>query len=147
MRNHLESIEIPNKRDINPNTFSISFWVKSIQNPEPNGDILSHVDADSTSGWYFNSFKIQNSSDQSLRFVVPNKEGTHFFTKEVHISSDKFSHIVGTFDGSYLSIYENGVLGGKTKFLGTSYTISKSTPENWRGSLWLTKSYVVWNYR
>ena len=78
---------------------------------------------------------------------MPNKEGTHFFTKEVHISSDKFSHIVGTFNGSYLSIYENGVLGGKTKFLLVLlYHIEKS-PENWRGSLWLTKSYVVWNYR
>ena len=61
--NHLESIEIPNKRDINPTTFSISFWVKSIQNPQPNGDILSHVNASLTSGWYLDSFKIQNSSD------------------------------------------------------------------------------------
>jgi hypothetical protein len=117
--NHLESVEIPNKNDINPNVFSVSFWVKGIPDPSMDGTVLSHYSVNTNSGWFFDSFKIQNSSDQSLRFAVSNNKSNLFYTNAVQISSNNFTHIVGTFDGLYISIYKNGNLVDKTKFNGT----------------------------
>jgi glucose/arabinose dehydrogenase len=119
---HLESVEISNKNEINPNVFSISFWAKSMPDLGPDfyqGDILSHTSADLNSGWFVHSTRIPNTSDQSLRFVTANDQGNQFSTSAVHLTSDKFYHIVATFDGLYLSIYENGDLLGKTRFVGT----------------------------
>jgi glucose/arabinose dehydrogenase len=120
--NRLESIEISNKNDINSDVFSISFWAKSMPDLGPEfyqGDILSHANADLNSGWFLDTIRIPNTSDQSLRFVVLNDGANQFSTNEAHLSSDKFYHIVATFDGLYLSIYENGDLLGKTRFNGT----------------------------
>ena len=119
---HLESIEIFNHRDLNPNNFSVSFWIKSVIDPEfHGGDVLSHIAKNPTAGWFFNALPIGAGSEsgQSLRFVVVNTERSIFSTDEVHVSSDEFTHVAATFDGIYLRIYENGVLLGKTRFNGT----------------------------
>ena len=47
--------------------------------------------------------------------MVFNNEGNRFSPGESHLTSDKFYHIVATFDGLYLRIYENGDLVGRNK--------------------------------
>jgi hypothetical protein len=117
--NSLDSLEIPNKKNLNPNTFSVSFWVKDIPDPVLHGTVISHYSIKSNSGWFFESDKMQNSSNQNLRFAVSNNESKIFHTNTIPISTANFTHVVGTFDGLYLSIYKNGVLIDKTKFNGT----------------------------
>src|SRR6185503_5484423 len=116
---YLDSIEIPNKKDLDTNEFSISFWIKSINDAPFHATPLSHYSINSNSGWFFNSLKVENSSYQSLNFAISNKEGELFNTDTVQVFPNNFTHIVGTFDGSYLSIYKNGLLLDKTRFNGT----------------------------
>ena len=117
--NSLDSLEIPNKKNLNPNTFSVSFWVKDIPHPMLHGTVISHYSIKANSGWFFESDKMQNSSNQNLRFAVSNNESKLFYTNTIPISTANFTHVTGTFDGLYLSIYKNGDLIGKTKFNGT----------------------------
>src|SRR6266511_5153342 len=65
-----ESIEFTNSPELNPNQFSISFWVKST-NIEPYGHVISHSNKAQTSGWQFDVFSSSTPSGSavaSLRF-------------------------------------------------------------------------------
>src|ERR671911_2783347 len=78
-----ESIEIMNSPELNPNQFSISFWMQSTK-IEPYGHVVSHSNRAQTSGWQFDVFSSSgsNSGGQSgsevatLRFGVFNSNGT-----------------------------------------------------------------------
>jgi hypothetical protein len=122
--NRLESIEVTNTLAINPKNLSISFWAKS--NPHYNvfaesemySNLISHENYNQTSGWSFDMFTSDTNS--SVRFNVFNNAGKRFESSAVPLSSDgRFVHIVGTFDGSAVKIYRDGILFGKTKFEGT----------------------------
>jgi glucose/arabinose dehydrogenase len=118
-----ESIEIMNSPELNPGQFSISFWMQSTT-IEPYGHIVSHSNRAQTSGWQVDVFRTGGGSGQSgsqaatLRFGVFNTNGTLFSPAEIQIPTEKFTLITGTFDGSRVRLYMDGLLVGETEFLG-----------------------------
>jgi glucose/arabinose dehydrogenase len=121
-----ESIEIMNSPELNPNQFSISFWMQSTK-IEPYGHVVSHSNRAQTSGWQFDVFSSGGSSSTSgqsgsevatLRFGVFNSNGTLFSPAEIEIPTEKFTLITGTFDGSKVRLYMDGLLVGEREFEG-----------------------------
>jgi glucose/arabinose dehydrogenase len=116
-----ESIEIMNSPELNPNQFSISFWMQSTT-IEPYGHIVSHSNRAQTSGWQFDVFKSgggqPGSEVATLRFGVFNTNGTFFSPAQIQIPTEKFTMITGSFDGSRVRLYMDGLLVGETEFLG-----------------------------
>ena len=121
-----ESIEIMNSPELNPNQFSISFWMQSTK-IEPYGHVVSHSNRAQTSGWQFDVFSSSGSSSRSgqsgsevatLRFGVFNSNGTLFSPAEIEIPTEKFTLITGTFDGSKVRLYVDGLLVGEREFEG-----------------------------
>jgi glucose/arabinose dehydrogenase len=116
-----ESIEIMNSPELNPRQFSISFWMQSTT-IEPYGHIVSHSNRAQTSGWQFDVFRSGGSQPGSevatLRFGVFNTNGTFFSPAQIQIPTEKFTLITGTFDGSRVRLYMDGLLVGETEFLG-----------------------------
>src|SRR5918996_5008964 len=117
-----ESIEIMNSPELNPKQFSISFWMQSTT-IEPYGHIVSHSNRAQTSGWQFDVFRSggggqPGSEVATLRFGVFNTNGTLFSPAQIQIPTEKFTLITGTFDGSRIRLYMDGLLVGETEFLG-----------------------------
>ena len=116
-----ESVEIMNSPELNPKQFSISFWMQSTT-IEPYGHIVSHSNRAQTSGWQFDVFRSGASQPGSevatLRFGVFNTNGTFFSPAQIQVPTEKFTLITGTFDGSKVRLYMDGLLVGETEFLG-----------------------------
>jgi glucose/arabinose dehydrogenase len=124
-----ESIEIMNTPDLNPEEFTISFWIKQGQ-PQPYSHVVSHVNRAQTAGWMFDIFAAssQGTPASSLRFAVPNANGTLFAPPEIAIAGDEqFVNVAGTFDGATLRLYKNGVEAGTADFSG-NYTPDPGVP-------------------
>lgn len=124
-----ESIEIANSPQLNPNNFSISFWVKSTK-IEPYGHIVSHSNRAQTSGWQFDvssSTAPTGSPVGSLRFGAFNTNSTLFSPADILVPAENFTHITGTFDGSTVRLYKDGQLAGEREFLG-NYTADPGVP-------------------
>jgi glucose/arabinose dehydrogenase len=124
-----ESIEITNSPALKPSQFSISFWVKSTT-IEPYGHVVSHSNRAQTSGWQFDVSSRSGPSDSAvavLRFGVFNTNSTLFSPVDIPVSTDEFTHITGTFDGSTVRLYKDGLLVGEREFLG-NYTADPGVP-------------------
>jgi glucose/arabinose dehydrogenase len=124
-----ESVEFTNSPELDPNQFSISFWVKSTK-IEPYGHVVSHSNRAQTSGWQFDVFSSSTPSGSavgSLRFGVFNTNGTLFSPADISLPTDKFTHITGTFDGSTVRLYKDGQFVGESGFLG-NYTADPGVP-------------------
>jgi glucose/arabinose dehydrogenase len=117
-----ESVEIMNSPELNPKQFSISFWMQPTT-IEPYGHIVSHSNRAQTSGWQFDVSRSggggQSGSEvTNLRYGVFNSNGTLFSPAQIQIPTEKFTLITGTFDGSRVRLYMDGLLVGETEFLG-----------------------------
>jgi glucose/arabinose dehydrogenase len=116
-----ESIEIMNSPELNPGQFSVSFWMMPTT-IEPYGHIVSHSNRPQTSGWQFDIFKTTSSPSGSeigtLRFGVFNTNGTFISPEGVQVPPDKFTLVTGTFDGTRVRLYIDGVLSGQAEFQG-----------------------------
>jgi len=116
-----ESVEIMNSPELNPNQFSVSFWMRSTT-IEPYGVIVSHSNRPQTSGWQFDSFSAASSQPgpqaATLRFGVFNTNGTSFSPPAIEVPGDRFVLVTGTFDGSTVRLYMDGKLVGETEFQG-----------------------------
>jgi glucose/arabinose dehydrogenase len=120
-----EYLSVPNNRILNPDTFSVSFWIKQDPVFGLDGNVLSHVNLSKTAGWFFET-KI-NPKPQ-IQFSVVNSEGT-IFTVAAPINKNKFENIVGSFDDNSIKLYLNGVLVDSTDFSG-SYEPDPKAPFN-----------------
>lgn len=117
-----ESIEIMNSPELNPDQFSVSFWMMPTM-IEPYGHIVSHSNRPQTSGWQFDVFRTTGSGPSgsevgTLRFGVFNTNGTFFSPTGVQVPADKFTLVTGTFDGSRVRLYMDGVPVGEAEFQG-----------------------------
>jgi glucose/arabinose dehydrogenase len=124
-----ESIEMMNDPSINPKQFSVSFWVKSTE-IEPYGHIVSHSNKRQTAGWQFDTFGTSGPNGEpvsTMRFGVFNTNGTLYSPADLTVPTDRFMHVVGTFDGSTIKVYEDGKLAGQTQFKG-NYTADPGVP-------------------
>lgn len=113
-----EAVEFANTSKTNLANFSISFWLKNPKVPRPYSSLISHYDRDSGTGWTLDTSGNGTSLGQSISFSVFNAKGHRFSSPPATLSSNTFAHIVGTFDGSTIKIYENGVLIGSSGFQG-----------------------------
>jgi glucose/arabinose dehydrogenase len=118
---YTESIILSDKLLLNTSGFSVSFWVKPSEQNIP-ADTISYrcLKCFPPSGWYFD-IKGVNQSLASIGFNIYNSSGVLFTAgkeAEVTISYDLFTHIVGTFDGSNVRIFRNGILAAQTVFHG-----------------------------
>jgi glucose/arabinose dehydrogenase len=126
--NRFESVEVTNTPTINSTHFSVSFWMKRIPlytifaASERYANIISHNNNIRTSGWLFDlstNTDDTHRSRSSVKFNVFNDAGKFFESTAAALSSNQtFVHICGTFDGSTLKIYKDGILLGKTNFEG-----------------------------
>lgn len=109
-------LTIPNKSALNQKIFSISFWM--VQDPSfaLEGSVLSHVNTNNTSGWFVKANPVEPGSQ--VEFSVVNNLGK-IFTTTTPIRKGTFENIVGTFDGTTVKVYLNGVLKDSASFSGT----------------------------
>ena len=121
-----EAIHFPTISNITFNDFTVSFWVKGTEEAEPSGQILSYTDSGNSVGWFFDMLNT-NGSGQTVRFVVTQKDGDIIPSSDVKIIPNEFHHIVGTFNGSAITIYRDGQLVGQTKYSG-NYSGSPRLP-------------------
>lgn len=112
-----EAIHFPSISNTTFNDFSVSFWIKSINESDPGGQVLSYTTNRNSAGWFFDTLGT-NGINQTLRFVVTENTGKLVPTKEVKIEPSSFHHIVGTFNGSNVRIFKDGDLVGETKLIG-----------------------------
>jgi glucose/arabinose dehydrogenase len=104
-----------NKSDkFNFHNFSISFWIKRVDWFDSYAPVLSFINSDSTAGWIFDL----REDGSSIRFGVTNNEGKISFSANVHLDLNSYVNIVGTFDGSKIRIYRNGILASETAYSG-----------------------------
>jgi glucose/arabinose dehydrogenase len=121
-----EAIHFPKLSNITFNDFSVAFWVKTTEELEPSGNIISYTDSANTAGWFFDMSAV-NNTNATIRFVITENEGKPVSSPDVHVAPDNFHFIVGTFNGTYVKIYSDGSLVGQTKYVG-NYTGSPRLP-------------------
>ncbi|MGC1133524.1 MAG: PQQ-dependent sugar dehydrogenase [Nitrososphaeraceae archaeon] len=114
-----DSIEINNTESINPENFSISFWMKrTADQQEPTSSLVSHSSDDKTGGWDFYisengtiSFEITDSSTEN-NTATSMSTGATTTTAGIRenntLHEDEFNHIMGTFNGTMGSLFING---------------------------------------
>ena len=116
---YLESVEFPNNPVFNPKEFSVSFWIKKVPEEENSyGHVLSHSNVHIKQGWHFDVSKMINASSEAVSFVLYNNSGHLYTSTQVPISTNTFTHIVGTVNGSAIKIFKDGILQGESEFNG-----------------------------
>ncbi len=105
-----EYLSVPNNHSLNPNTFSVSFWIKQDPVFGLDGNVISHINLNKTAGWFFEA-KIK--PEPQIEFSVVNSEGT-VFTVAAPINKDKFENVMGSFDEISVKLYLNGILVDST---------------------------------
>ena len=69
-----EAVEFANSSRLDPNKFSISFWIKDAKNPQPYGVVISHTNRNETAGWSLDAHAMEHH--HAICTVFP------FLTKE-----------------------------------------------------------------
>jgi glucose/arabinose dehydrogenase len=109
-----EYVNVPISRNDLDSNFSISFWM----NEEPwftsRAPILSYINANSSAGWLFDT----QDNGTAVRFGITNAEGEIVAPDYVTIEPDNFVNIIGTFDGSLIKIYKDGILYSTANYTG-----------------------------
>lgn len=113
-----EAIHIPSISKFTFKDFSVSFWIKSVPQPEPVGHIVSYTNSLISSGWFID-MRQGSGTSQFVRFAITDTNKKLYASPDVPINGDKFNQIVGTFNGSTIRIYKDGELIGETKYQGT----------------------------
>jgi glucose/arabinose dehydrogenase len=70
-------------------------------------------------GWLIELVPNNSNTTKKVHFTVFNSKGEVISTNDVEIPMEKFSNIVGTFDGRTVAIFVNGTLKSETPFTGT----------------------------
>lgn len=111
-------VEVANSADLNPNTgITLSAWVKP--------DVLGNYNTIVSKYWWGDGYYLRLSGiydGTSIEFTGYGQDGEHREPANIPIGS--WSHIAGTFDGTYTAIYLNGQLLGSGQIVwpGTATT-------------------------
>jgi glucose/arabinose dehydrogenase len=116
-----DHLEVVNTSKYDRPAFSISFWIKPLDLKRYGGQVVSHVNAENTAGWFFDTFMNQTGTKPTelLRFSVTNATGGIFSSPSYPINPRGFVHVVGTFDGKIVRMFVNGTLFGNTGYGGS----------------------------
>ena len=110
-----EYVTLPITTNLSLDNFSISFWINEKPWFSSYAPVVSYINANSSAGWIID---LQNNAT-ALRFGVTNKQGQIISPDYVPIEHDNFVNIVGTFDGSSIKVYKDGILFSAANFTGT----------------------------
>jgi hypothetical protein len=114
-------ITIPNNSSLNPTNLTLEAWIKadSWQASSWQGSILSK------DGWATgdNGYCLRVGANGTVSFNIGNT-GWHEVTSSAVMSTNQWYHIAGTYDGSLLKVYVNGVLANTVPWTGTVATTS-----------------------
>ncbi|MDO4296610.1 MAG: polysaccharide lyase family 8 super-sandwich domain-containing protein [bacterium] len=91
--------------------FSLSFWMKTTNNGQNNGTILSNKDYTSGSnvGWAIGNFN--NPNDRDIRINFSTKKGSRVELKGVPANDDAWHHVAAVYDrDGKMSVYLDGSL-------------------------------------
>ena len=97
-----DQVQIPDAASLQPAAISVEGWVKGGAGLEQWDTLLAKVSADTWSDGY----GIYWQADGSLSFFVNDFAAQVVSTA---LPTDQWTHIVGTFDGSTMTLYKNGV--------------------------------------
>jgi len=113
-----EAVHIPSISKFIFKDFSVSFWIKSVPQPEPVGHVVSYTNSLVSAGWFFDMSQ-GNGTNQFVRFAITDTNKKLFTSPDVSIEPGMFHQIVGTFNGSTIMIFKDGQLIGEAKYQGT----------------------------
>ena len=112
-------VEVPTSDSLNPDYITVGAWIYPITDKllvEAGGMILKKIVWDDKQGYFFQW--INNS--KTVAFNIGN--GTHWRTVTGSTNSvpvGQWTYVAGTFDGSYMRVYINGVLNSSLSHFGT----------------------------
>ncbi len=117
---------IPGNQNLNVRQFSISFWARSDGPNHSSFDrpiemlqwIKNSTGVPIAYGWAFDVGDQSQIGNDKIFFRVGNTHGNLFSADPVTVSRNSWTHIVGTFDGISVKVYQNGVLVGAFHFKG-----------------------------
>ena len=109
-----EYVGLQNKSFLRLDKFSVSFWVKEPSWFTGDSPIISNINLDRTAGWIFDVV----DEAKKIRFGLGTTSGL-VSPSPVGLGNFDFVNIVGTFDGSHIKLYENGLLAGNSRINGT----------------------------
>jgi glucose/arabinose dehydrogenase len=121
-----EAVHVPSISKFTFKDFSVSFWIKSVPQPEPVGHVVSYTNSLLSAGWFFD-MRQGNGTNQFIRFAITDTSKKLFPSPDVPIELDTFHQIVGTFNGSLIRIFKDGQLIGEANYQGT-YSGSPGIP-------------------
>jgi glucose/arabinose dehydrogenase len=112
-----EFVQVPNEKAYSSEQFSVLFNIYKT-NSSSTGQVISHVNKEQTAGWFFDirppgpsSPSYQDpkmTTGHTLAFGVSKSSGEPVITKRVSLS--KSTNLAGTFDGTSLKLYKDGLL-------------------------------------
>jgi len=139
---------IKGSQNLNVKDFSISFWLKSGQNnPNNFGRPIAMIQRTKTNGtlppprgWAFDTANVKVIGNNKLQFYVGSNSGILQGTRPTTLSSNNWTHIVGTFDGTNVKLYRNHLLVRMFQLKGAYALPFSPTPikigsSYWRGFL------------
>ena len=117
--NTLEFITVNNSDVFQAPTFSVFIKVKVGNSENIPGSLISYTNGEHNTGWKVDLNPTEDPNKINLKFIVFNTEGTAIQTDDTAIDATRFENILGTFDGTSVKIFLNGVLSSKVSFEGT----------------------------
>jgi len=105
---------INNSNELNPGNITLSSWVKWNIDPGTGSPWATIVNKDGD-----NHYRLQHNSDNTaFEFGVRTVNGGRHVTGTTIPQQGVWYFVVGTYDGSFLKIYVNGILEGTTSLSG-----------------------------
>jgi hypothetical protein len=139
LKGHIgEYLTIPNSPSLNPDKFTVSFYVKRSPTYSLDGAIISHVNADRTAGWFMKSI-VMVGHTAKIQFSVTNTDGEIFTVEKMLNNGTEFEKVVGEFDGSTVKLSINNA-SNSTAFKGvyqpdpdTTFNLGRLGQDVWKG--------------
>ncbi len=122
-------VSISNKSSLNgPSKITIESWVYVDNfNSSPCGDcapVVWHQD---------NAYRFGTGNAQGIHFTLAGSSGNQSLNISSALKSNTWHHIAGTFDGSKMRVYVDGVLKDSTNTLFTSIAYKSTSTAVWIG--------------
>ena len=119
-----EYVEVPYSSDLNPSTFTVSCWVKIEGGDGTYRSPLSSRSVPEAGIW--KGYMIYANPSDQWDFVIGNGTGgVGLNATDVDVINGEWTHLAGTYDGTNLKFYINGVLGSEIE---TAFVANNANP-------------------